>query len=119
MPRKKKPSLKPAGPLQKLLRRLLNEENVSQRQLAHIAGCSPSVIHGWLAGADPSGTISCLKKLCNHYGISLSLALTGEPDHLPNDLSSPFNIFDEQEYFDGYARIRIMRLIPRAPITKG
>lgn len=52
------------------------------KEAAMIAGCSPSVIHAWLNGSYPSESILALKKLANHFGYSLSLAISGEPDDL-------------------------------------
>jgi transcriptional regulator with XRE-family HTH domain len=68
------------GPLEDFLKRLLEENNLTIREACKIAGCSPSVLHGWMQGAYPTGTVIHLKKLCNHYGYTLSEALTGSPD---------------------------------------
>jgi hypothetical protein len=70
------------GPLELFLNGLLKDKNLTIREACKIAGCSPSVLHGWLQGAYPTGTVIHLKKLCNHYGYTLSEALTGAPDDL-------------------------------------
>jgi len=68
------------SPLEDFLKTLLKEKNLTIRGACEIAECSPSVLHGWLQGAYPTGTVIHLKKLCNHYGHTLSEALTGSAD---------------------------------------
>ena len=53
MARQKRESHK--TPLAQFLRRLLKEQDVSIMQASRIAGCAPSVLHGWLQGAYPAG----------------------------------------------------------------
>lgn len=68
------------SPLESFLEELLRENRLTIREACKIAGCSPSVLHGWLQGAYPTGTVIHLKKLCNRYGYTLSEALTGSLD---------------------------------------
>lgn len=81
-------------------------------KLAQIAGCSASVIYDWKNGSMPSETVGNLKSLCNHFGVSLSTALTGAPDEIEGAKSIQ-DQFDEVEAFDGYARVVVYRLVPR------
>lgn len=107
MARQKRESHK--TPLAQFLRRLLKEQDVSIMQASRIAGCAPSVLHGWLQGAYPAETISKLKRLANHYGYSLAVAMSGEPD----ELGTHFQIkehFTETVVFDGLAKIQITKL---------
>lgn len=90
---------------------LLKDKNLTLKAAAVIAGTAPSVVQGWKDGAMPSETVTNLKKLCNTYGYSLSFALTGEVDNVDN--ANPLAHFHEDEWFDGYARIKIMKLVPR------
>ena len=68
------------SPLSTFLGSLLMEHQLTIRDACKIAGCSPSVLHGWLHGAYPTDTVIHLKLLCNHFGYTLSEALTGSPD---------------------------------------
>jgi transcriptional regulator with XRE-family HTH domain len=68
------------SPLSAFLEKLLKEQNLTIRDACKIAGCSPSVLHGWMQGSYPTGTVIHLKKLCNDYGYTLSEALTGSCD---------------------------------------
>lgn len=70
------------SPLSIFLERLLKERELTVRDACRIAGCSPSVLHGWLHGAYPTDTVIHLKKLCNYYGYTLAEALTGSPDKI-------------------------------------
>lgn len=109
MPRQKRSSHK--TPLATFLQRILREQNISMLEAARIAGCAPSVLHGWIQGSYPSETIDKLKKLCNHFGYSLAVALSGEPDKIANT----FNIneyYAQTTIFEGLAQIQIKKLEP-------
>ena len=43
--------------------KLLKENQLTIREACKIAGCSPSVLHGWLHGAYPTDTVIHLKIL--------------------------------------------------------
>ncbi len=109
MPRKKRSS-RDKAPLSQFLHRLLKEKNLTLKAAAEIAGTATSTVQSWRDGAAPSETVSCFKKLCNIYGYTLSYALTGESDDIDGDLSHHFS---EDEWFDGYARIKILKLVPK------
>lgn len=91
------------------LQKILNEKKLSQRELSRYTKVSPSVISGWLKGNSPTDLI-LIKNLSEHLGISFSWLLTGSREKgsvVPN----MSEIFEELPYFDGYARIRIDRLV--------
>lgn len=107
MPRQKRESHK--TPLAQFLRRVLKEQNLSILQASRIAGCAPSVLHGWLQGSYPAETIDKLKRLANHYGYSLAVAMSGAPDEIKDtfDLRQHYH---ETVVFDGLAQIQIKKL---------
>lgn len=109
MPRKKRATHRTH--LSKFLQELLVRNDVSILRAAKIAGCAPSVLHGWLQGAYPSETIDKLKKLANHYGYSLAIAMSGEPDQIDGEFQLGQH-FSETPIFDGYAKIQITKLEP-------
>ncbi len=74
--------LDPQTPLSRFLKQLLRNHGLTIRDACKVAGCSPSVLHGWLHGAYPTDTVIQLKTLCNHYGYSLTRALTGSEDQI-------------------------------------
>lgn len=107
MPRQKRESHK--TPLAQFLRRVLKEHDVSILQASRIAGCAPSVLHGWLQGSYPAETIDKLKRLANHYGYSLAVAMSGEPDEI-RDTFDLRQHYRESVVFDGLAQIQIKKL---------
>lgn len=115
MPRKKR-AIRGESALSVFLKKLLKEQGLTIKRASEIAKTSPSVVQGWKDGATPSETVSNLKILCNHYGYSLSFALTGEQDDIQD--SDPLRNYIEDELFDGYARIKIMKLIPKKSANK-
>ena len=109
--------------LAECLRKLLEKERLTIKVAAGIACCPPSVLHGWLTGSYPAENIGGLKRLCDHFGVSLAVALTGEPDAATTALGFDA-LFEETDVFNGLARVRISRLTPRRgadmlPPTKG
>lgn len=93
------------------LRSVLKEKQISLRRAADIAGVSPSVLDNWANGSSPED-LQAVKRLCNQIGISFSWLLTGERDVGAKDPSIT-EFYEEVPYFDGLARIRIDRLLPR------
>ena len=112
---RKKRDIKKTTPLAAFLKKLEESKGVTTSKLAKIAGCSASVIYDWKDGSMPSETVSNLKKLCNHFGVSLSTALTGAPDEIEGSVKGIADNFDEVEFFDGYARIKVFKLVARKP----
>lgn len=95
----------------KRLGAILKEKNISQKVAAKIAGVQPSVLSGWLAGQSPQDFMA-VKKLVDSLQISFTWLMTGAADK-NEKMASISEIFEEQQYFDGYARIRIDRLVKR------
>lgn len=95
----------------KRLRAILKEKGLSLRKAAEIAGVAPSVIDSWGGGAVPSD-YRAVKRLADHLDISFTWLLTGEYEKTERKPTLT-EIYDEVPYFDGLARIRIDRLIPR------
>ena len=91
------------------LQKILKEKKLSLRELSRHTEVSPSVISGWLKGNSPTDLI-LIKNLSEHLGVSFSWLLTGSNEK-GSVVPSMSELFDEQLYFDGYARIRIDRLI--------
>lgn len=91
------------------LQKILTEKKISIRELSRNSKVAPSVISGWLKGNSPTDLI-LIKNISENLGVSFSWLLTGSHE---KNISVPTmsEIFEEQPYFDGYARIRIDRLI--------
>lgn len=110
MPRKKR-DFRERTHLAQFLHDLLKKHHLTIKALADIAGVSPSVVQGWRHGSFPAENVGNVKKLCNQFGYSLSFVLTGEPDEITGN--DPLSNYLESEWFDGYAKIKIIKLIPR------
>lgn len=94
------------------LKRVLDERSFSSREAARICDVSPSVVSGWINDGNSPTDLMSIQRLCEKLEVSFSWLLTGTYEggkHKP----AMAEIFDELPYFDGYARIRIDRLIPK------
>lgn len=91
------------------LQKVLSEKNMSLRELSRHTKVAPSVLSGWLKGNSPTDLI-LIKNLSEHLGVSFSWLLTGTYEK-GSVVPSMSELFEELPYFDGYARIRIDRLI--------
>ncbi len=98
----------------KTLKSIASEKSLTIRQLAKMAGVSPSTINDWQSGSSPENYIA-VKKLADQLGIGFSFLLTGEDDKKnKNQLASVTEVFEDGgALFDGYAKITIQRLLPR------
>lgn len=89
---------------------VLDEKSMSLREVSRICNVSPSVVSGWInRGNSPTDLIS-IKKLSDELQVSFSWLVTGSYEKGTSQPSIA-EIFDETPYFDGYARIRIDRLV--------
>lgn len=102
------------SPFSKILKAVSKERGLTIRELASMAGVSPSTINDWQSGASPENYMA-VKKLADGMGLSFSFLLTGEEEKKPsNPLPTITEVFDDGgALFDGYAKITIQRLIPR------
>ena len=91
------------------LQKILKERDISLRELSRQTKVSPSVISGWLKGNSPTD-LNLIKNLSEKLGVGFSWLLTGSHEK-GSTVPSMSELFDEQLYFDGYARIRIDRLV--------
>ena len=107
MPRAKRTTHKTH--LAAFLKNLISEKDISILEASRIAGCAPSVLHGWLQGSYPSETIDKLKRLANHFGYSLAVAMSGAPDDITNNFRVE-QLYTETVVFDGLAKIQITKL---------
>lgn len=93
------------------LQQVIREKKISLRELARRCDVSPSVVSGWIKGNSPTD-LTLIKELADDLNISFAWLLTGTYEN-PNSKPSVAEVFSETPYFDGFARIRIDRLIPR------
>ena len=65
------------------LEKLIADHGVTARQLSEIAGAAPSTLSSWRTGSIPGDGLPQLKRLANHFSVSLSEVLTGSRDEIP------------------------------------
>lgn len=94
------------------LKGLLNEKSITLREVSRLCNVSPSVVSGWINNGNSPTDLMSIKKLSEKLQVSFSWLLTGTYED-GNTKPSVAEIFEETPYFDGYARIRIDRLIPK------
>jgi len=101
-------------PFSKILKALMKERGLTMREVAKMAGISPSTVNDWQSGSTPENYLA-VKKLAKELGVSFSFLLTGEEETTSkNHLPSITEVFDDGgALFDGYAKITIQRLVPR------
>lgn len=94
------------------LQKVMTENKKSQRDIARLCNTSVSVVSAWIKNGSSPTDLIAIKKLSEELQVSFSWLLTGTYE---SDAAQPAiaQIFDETPYFDGYARIRIDRLIPK------
>lgn len=94
------------------LKKILTEKNIPLREVARMCSTSPSVVSGWINNGNSPTDLMAIKNLADELGVSFSWLLTGTYE---KGVESPSltEIFEEQNWFDGYARIRIDKLIPK------
>lgn len=118
MPRRSGTSSEAGTTLSRFLAEVLKKEKLTIRQAAAVAEVGPSVFGSWVKGASPSlDSLAALRRFCTKYHLSLSVALTGEPD-VTAGTEGVEALFHENEIFDGYARITIHRLVPKKEMKK-
>ncbi len=91
---------------------LMEEKAIGVREAAKIAGVSPSTVSEWRNGSHPDDYLA-VKKLAKALGTTLSYLLTGEDDNRVEVPSISEVFSDGGDLFNGFAEIRIKRLIPK------
>lgn len=98
-------------PFRQILASIMKERGLTLKQVSLLAGVSVSVTQNWLEGRNPHD-LQAVSKLAQGLGISFKSLLLGEVE-TNHSVTSISELFDEQQWFDGYAKITINRLIPR------
>lgn len=109
---KKKPARKRvASPFAKNLQMILKERGLSQRAAAEIAQVQPSVLAGWLAGAQANDPIA-IQRLAKGLGCTFEWLLCGSDSQLEAGKISLSELFesDVDPTFSGIFEITARRL---------
>ncbi len=85
----------------------ISAKGLKQREVAQLAGVSLSTVNAWTAGSSPRNPIP-VKRLCDKLGISFTWLMTGEHESVSIE-----SVFDRADGWEGFAEVRIRRLVPR------
>lgn len=105
-------SKKKDHPFASILIRLMNERNVTIRNLARIADVSTSTIDSWRSGSNPQDFVA-VKRIARFFGVSVCYLLTGS--HEESTEVAPFvedALREGRVVFSGLCRLEIQELIP-------
>lgn len=111
MQRRKKKKGSNTLPFKEILKALMSERKLTSRKIAELAGVNPTVVQNWLEGKNPHD-LQAVSKLAQGLKVSFKSLLLGESEYVEGP-TSVAELFEEQEWFDGLAKITIKRLIPR------
>lgn len=95
-------------PFAKILKRTMEERDLTVRAVAEMTGSSASVVQSWISGANPHD-LQAVGRLAKALGLTLEELLLGQPAPKPR-AHSLNELFDEQEVFEGICKISIKRL---------
>jgi len=99
----------------KRLADVMRSKGISIRAAGRIAKVQPSVVDNWIATSASPTSLEGVKTLAEALGVEFCWLLTGSYEKsAPSREVSPAELFESLPYFDGYARIRIDRLVPRS-----
>jgi len=100
-------------PFRTILCNFMKAEGLSVREAAKIAQVPPSTLANWRAGAMPDDHFA-LRRLAEHFGVTLGYLLTGEPDlHVNGPPEREAMVHEGKILFKGYAKIIVQEILPR------
>jgi transcriptional regulator with XRE-family HTH domain len=98
-------------PFGKILRSIMQERNLTLKQVADLASVSLSTVQNWSEGKTPHD-LKAVARLAQTLGVSFKALLIGEVESHGSS-GGITELFEEQDWFDGHCKIIIKRLIPR------
>lgn len=98
-------------PFGKILKKLMEERELTVRAIAEMAGVGSSVVQSWLNQAIPHD-LQAVSKLAQALGMSFKGLLLGETETLSHSVTSA-EFFDESDLFEGICKVSIKKLTPR------
>lgn len=108
---RKKTKSKQELPFKHILRELLSEEGISQREFAKSIGVAPSTLDSWLAGSIPTDLFA-IKKAAELFGVSVSYLIYGANDEIKKPITID-ELFISKKIVHGYFKVSIEKLEER------
>lgn len=98
-------------PFKNMLSSIMKERKLTVKEVAGLAGVSPSVVQNWLSAQNPHD-LNAVALLAEKLGIPFKRLLLGV-DETVDTPTSLQQLYESQDFFDGLAHISIKRLVPR------
>jgi len=102
-------------PFRNILRKLLQDRGIKQREFARLIGVPPSNVDSWLSGTVPTDLFA-IKRAAKLFGCSVSYLLYGENDEIAKPVSID-ELFTSERVVNGYYKISVERLTARHPFS--
>ena len=96
-----------------ILSKIMEERRLTLKEVSALSGVSVSVVESWISGSNPHDLLA-IDRLSQKLGIPFKKLLLGIPETIDAPTAIT-DLFDEQDFFDGLARIKIQRLMPKKP----
>ena len=98
-------------PFKDTLSALMRERRLTVKEVAALAGVSSSVVQNWLEGKNPHD-LHAVSQLADKLGVPFKKLLLNEVERvdLPTTVGE---LFDEQDWFNGFVRLDVKRLVPK------
>lgn len=103
-------------PFREILQGIMRERRLSIAQIAAMSGVPRSVVQNWLGGSFPRN-LYAIRKLSSALGIHFEVLLFGTSAELEdgkNRKPTVSQYFELTPIFEGYCKIQIQKMIPRA-----
>ncbi len=108
-----KSSKKKENVFSKNLNSVIQENRITQRDLAKVAGVSASTLNAWLSGSAVTD-MDAVMKICDKFDCSFSWLLTGKEDKKTEKKNILNDLFDyESVSFNGLYEISARKLVPK------
>lgn len=99
-------------PFANILKKIMDERELSVRAIAEMSGVSPSVVQSWTSNANPHD-LQAVARLAKALNLSFKELLLGESDQKTAEALTVGDMFEEKEFFEGICKVSIQRLVPK------
>jgi len=105
---KTKSKAKETLPFKEILRELLTERGISQREFSRLIDVPSSTVDSWLAGSIPTDLFA-IKRAAKLFGVSVSYLFYGTNDEVQKPISIE-ELFTSEKVVQGYYKVSVEKL---------
>lgn len=95
-------------PFKEILRELLKERGISQREFSRLIEVPSSTVDSWLAGSIPTDLFA-IKRAAKLFGVSVSYLFYGINDEVQRPLGVE-ELFTSEKVVQGYYKVSVEKL---------